>query len=101
MLTNLEKKLIALSYLGIRIEHESGHRWILSTDTDYFNFESVMRVTGVHVCKVYGGVEEALDQVDSVLEKTSERSLLAVFETLVDNFGDDDNKEAIVTCRSR
>ena len=69
-MTRLEKRLVALSALGIRIEHDSGHRYIMSTPTDYFDIEKLAESARDFDCKIYGGIEEALDRVDNLLIKT-------------------------------
>ncbi len=90
-MTTLEKRLVALSALGIRIEHEAGHRWILSTETDCFDFEKTMKEVGVNVCKLYGGINEALNQVDTVLAKTNYKSLEEYCNTLTMGFATEDD----------
>lgn len=85
-MTDLEKRLIALSSLGIRIEHESGHRWIMSTPTEFFDFAFEVehaRQKGVsHYSKIYGGINEALDEVDKILSVVHHSSLITHFNTL-------------------
>ena len=98
-MTRLEKRLIALSNLGIRIEHEGGHRWIVSEQIDGFNFLIECRKLNVDVCKVYGGINEALDKVDTVLKCTYRKSLIHHFNVINSEFKNE-RKDFIVNCRS-
>lgn len=97
MVSNLEKRLIALSHLGIRIEHTDGHRWILSTETDNFDYATECEKQKNYPCKVYGGINEALDKVDSVLVNTDKKSLLNVYNNLISCY-DDKREDYIITC---
>jgi len=83
MITLLEKRLIALSQLGITIQHENGHRWILAMGTDYFDFNKECEIQKVYLCKVYSGINCALDKVDEVLKYTNKISLIDVYNSLV------------------
>ena len=99
MVSNLEKRLIALSHLGIRIEHDGGHRWILSTETDNFNFDKECEKQKVYPCKIYGGINEALDKVDTILVNTDKKSLLNVYNNLISCY-DDKREDYIITCNA-
>ena len=101
-MTILEKRLIALSALGIRVEHESGHRFILSVETDCFNFQRVMDEVNIHVCKIYGGINEALNAVDTVLLNTCYISLENHCNTLIDLYDYDKTniEERFINCIS-
>jgi hypothetical protein len=64
-LTKLEKQLIAMSHLGIRIEIADGHRWIRSEETDDFYFHQELEKAGVLLNnKMYGGLVEAIQVID-------------------------------------
>lgn len=95
MLTLLEKRLIAMSHLGIRIEHGDNHRWILATETENFDFNFILdKKYTDFCCKVYGGINEALDRIDSVLYFTFYQSLENTFNTIIqldlDEYAEDD-----------
>lgn len=83
-MTDLEKRLVALSSLGIWIEHADGHRWIRSAETyNDFSYHDLLESHGIAVNnKIYGGVEEALDVVDRSLELVKAASLLTQFERM-------------------
>ena len=98
-MTMLEKRLIALSDLGIRIEHSAGHRWILSEQIEGFDFLKECGKLKVDVCKVYGGINEALDKIDTVLKCTYKKSLVDHFNVINSEFKDE-RKDFIVKCRS-
>ena len=76
-LTDLEKRLISLSNLGIIIEHSSGHRWIYSKDTESFDFNLELEKHGVCLNnKIYGSLIDTLDIIDKCLELIGHKSLL-------------------------
>jgi hypothetical protein len=82
-LTIFEKQLIALSSLGIWIEHCDGHRWINSQETEYFNFHEELEKHGIALNnKIYGGIKEVIVVVDKCFELMGRKSLLDVFDGL-------------------
>ena len=75
-MTSLEKRLIVLSNLGIRIEHKDGHRWIEDEATEYFHFDYILKKHGILLNnKIYGSLEDALDIIDHCLINMGKGSL--------------------------
>ena len=84
-MTNLEKRLVALSHLGINITHESGHRWIESNENSDFDFHEYLNKTGIILNnKIYGGVEDALNVIDACFKQNSDDTLLEFFEKYIE-----------------
>lgn len=80
-MTDLEKRLVALSDYGIVIHHNSGHRWLECVDIDGYNFSDELRKHGIYVNnKIYGGVLECLDVIDRALVLMKQDLLLQHFE---------------------
>lgn len=75
---NLSKRLIGAMHYGIRIENESGHRWIVY-DPEADNWPRRAFSDG-SVRKVYGSYMEALNVIDAELAKHKYPSLLEEFE---------------------
>ena len=79
-MTQLEKRLIVLSQLGIRIEHRDGHRWIEYTPSDTFDFEHMLKMDGILLNnKIYGTLEDALNIIDRCLTRCNVKTLLENF----------------------
>lgn len=79
-MTDLEKRLIVLSHLGITIEHCNGHRYIYCRETEDFDFDRILNLNGVSLNnKIYGTLLDALDIIDYCLVKCN-------CKTLLDNF---------------
>lgn len=85
-MTRTEKRLIALSSLGIWIEHESGHRWIESHNTESFSFDLAQERAGIYANKIYQGIESALNEVDEVLKAAYGTTLEAICDGLIKNY---------------
>lgn len=77
---NLGKRLMGANQLGIRIEQDSGHRWI-STDVNA-DFLPACFKDKKYDLKVYGSYQSALDEIDAVLEANRLPSLLQEFESI-------------------
>lgn len=84
---NLGKRLIAASQIGVRIEQDSGHRWIF-TDPEA-DFIPDCLVKEEYTSKIYGSYQSALDEIDRVLKANSLSSLLEQFDDL-NRFDDED-----------
>jgi hypothetical protein len=74
----LSKRLIAAMQLGVRIEQDSGHRWI-QVDGSADKCPSVLHDIR---SKEYGSYVSALDKVDAVLKHNDEPSLLETFDNM-------------------
>lgn len=74
----LAKRLIAAMQLGVRIEQDSGHRWI-QVDGSADRCPSVLFDIR---SKEYGSYSVALDRVDAVLRNNCLPSLLETFNGL-------------------
>lgn len=79
---NLAKRLIGASQIGLRIEQDSGHRWIFADENADFlpdcfkeaNIDKTLRT------KVYGSYQSALDAIDTALKQNNLSSLLEEFD---------------------
>lgn len=89
-LTDLEKKLIALSSLGICIQHADGHRWIVCLDEwqDVHNNSSFSELHDFN-SKVYGSVYAAIQYIDYILSRDNKTSLLEIYNEIIkySNYG--------------
>lgn len=92
-LAPLTKRLLQAHQLGVRVYCENGHRYLqfLTPAENQLDFGAIdwsreAANCGGMPCKVYGGVEAALDAVDAFLKRTGRPTLLEWFD--VDNRGD-------------
>lgn len=86
-LTNLEKTLLAMSHLGIRIENAHGHRWIYSEPTECYDFAEALKRHGVSVNnKIDGGYMEAIAVVQDAWFEMYNRHL----DSAIDWMDEDD-----------
>lgn len=74
---NFSKRLMATMMLKITFECADGHRWIYM-DSDYH--EACKKAKFGFSCKVYGGLDKALDYVDTMLEAIGHPSLIDTYE---------------------
>lgn len=90
-MSDLEKKLIILSYLGITIEHADGHRWIEYHETiNGFSFDKELKEHGLLLNnKIYGGVLQAINVIDRAIYYMWEMDLLEFYNKifLSQNYG--------------
>lgn len=77
---NLGKRLIAANQIGVRIEQDSGHRWIF-TDPDA-DFIPDCLAKEEYTGKIYGSYQSALDEIDRVLKANGLPSLLQDFDDI-------------------
>lgn len=82
---NLGKRMIAANQLGLRIEQDSGHRWLFVYDDSDF-VPACLKNNAVR-SKQYGSYQSVLDEVDAKLKENGERTLLEVFGDM--NYFDD------------
>lgn len=92
------KRMIAASHLGIRIEQNSGHRWIhidgnadnspIAKDRPDLVAHVPGLTEGTFLMKEYGSFEEALNRIDSVLVSQHSPTLLQYFDSHVNVYGD-------------
>ncbi len=79
-MSDLEKRLISAMAMGIRIEFQDGHRWIISEPTEYFDFDNELCKHGIKINdKIYGGLIQALDIIDECLLKMDKETLLEMY----------------------
>ncbi len=76
----LAKRLIAAMAVGVRIEQDSGHRWILIDENA--DFVPACLACGLHQTKQYGSYTAALDHIDQTLVMHGERTLLERFNDI-------------------
>lgn len=98
-MTNLEKRLVTLSNMGICIIHRDGHRWIESIQGfgEDFDLHEELKNNGISLNnKIYGTLSDALDIIDKCLLKMGHNSLLESFwmdeEDIIGTFGNDDSR---------
>lgn len=82
---SLGKRLIAANNIGIRIEQDSGHRWIIC-DRDADFWQNICTDQG-RVIKEYGSYTTALDYIDAELKAKGKDSLLEIFNN-IDHYND-------------
>ncbi len=81
----LAKRLIAANHLGIRIEQDSGHRWIFyDRDADHWPARAFRGEE--NMTKEYGSYQTALDFIDQEFRTVGHSSLLEVFNG-IDHLG--------------
>lgn len=79
-LTDLEKRLIVLSHLGITVNYADGHRWIYAIEGSGYDFNYELKKHGIMLNnKIYGSLSSALDIIDRCLELMGHKSLLESF----------------------
>jgi hypothetical protein len=69
------KRLMALGSLHAWVSTDSGHRWIEWSEGGPFG-----KTAGYVRSKVYGGVSEALDRVDTALEARGNPNLVTMYD---------------------
>lgn len=78
------KRLIAAMNMGVRVETQDGHRWIIIGEHHEGSclLHAVMSkgLTFDDITKVYGSVDDALDRVDRLLERAEMSSLEKMFD---------------------
>ncbi len=80
--TKLEKQLIMLSSMGITINIEDGHRWIMFDENNDFYCDTHDLLDKNISTKVYGGVKEAILRIDNFFIKNNMPTLEERFEKL-------------------
>ena len=87
VLDELHKRLLALSYLGVTLSTQDGHRWIKADDGGYdndFNLGLELKAAGYSAsCKIYGSMWDALNYVDHLLGLVGHESLLDTYEKYI------------------
>ena len=83
------KRLIMANFLGFTITQDDGHRWInfdktYSYSAEFIHEKSEEKGIWFKTTKVYGGVNEALDIIDMLLDKLGMVNLLEQFDEIVD-----------------
>jgi hypothetical protein len=74
---SLAKRLMVLMANNVIITTDSGHRWIESAQSHHVSMLDMLEARNHHVrSKVYGGVLEALDRIDSALKEAGDGTLL-------------------------
>lgn len=85
---DIAKRMIVINQLGIRIEEDSGHRYIIFDDEADFSIQDKFIEAGViperdmqsiQIVKHYGSYTNALDRIDRWLSEVKEPSLLDKF----------------------
>lgn len=86
---NLAKRLLGAMSIGIRIERDSGHLWIIEDPEADGTLHLTSQVMDWLRVKQYGSFRAALDSIDEALARTTpaQSSLLARFHAM-DNYGD-------------
>jgi hypothetical protein len=94
------KRLLSASYLNITFDYASGHRWVTFHE-DGGDIESMYEKLEKHKLhpntKVYGNIIDALNFVDYLLVKMSEKTLEQRFDDF-NNWGFDDEFVGEHTC---
>lgn len=83
----MAKRMIALNAMGLRLEQDSGHRWIVrDKDAD---LDAVPKcLEDIEVQKIYGSYSAALDHVDALLVAANQKTLVEYFNSDI-NYSDD------------
>lgn len=92
----LAKRLIVCMNMGIRIEQDSGHRWIIEHfDADHClnlfgdsSQQSEFEHANLTTTKHYGSYTDALDFIDARLAEKKHESLVETFDRGIDYFDD-------------
>lgn len=79
---HLAKRLMAAMQIGIRIEQDSGHRYIFEEPDADNSCDLVESIS----CKQYGSYSSCLDVIDEELARRGEKTLLERFDNL-DSYG--------------
>ena len=92
------KRLLSLTRIGVCIDYESGHRWIMfvkGVDGDMTLLGEILeRNNIIPNCKIYGNVIDALNYIDVLLKKVGMESLEEQFDKWNDWGLDDDHIES-------
>lgn len=93
-LTPLAKRLLGAMQYGIRIEQDSGHRYIIiDSDADYSPYNKLVeegvlqKEEGTIILKEYSSVTGALDRIDRWLVKIGYKPLLEEYESFITHNG--------------
>ena len=83
------KRLVMANFLGFTITQDDGHRWInfdktYSYSAEFINDKSEELGVWFKTTKVYGGVNEALDLIDILLDKLGMANLVSQFDERID-----------------
>lgn len=84
---SLAKRLIVANQLGLRIEQESGHRWVFRDSLADNLPPCLAEGNGGLMTKQYGSYQDVLDNVDAALKAAGEPTLLERFSDI--NYYDD------------
>ena len=91
---NIAKRMVVINQLGMRIEEDSGHRYIIFDDKADFSIEKELIVNdilqekfcgSVQLIKHYGSYMSALNLIDSWLRTIGEPILLDKFNIMFPN----------------